>query len=128
MLFASRKEFYRTSYIIKPRNIVISITITVASYLIYKLCYFGGKLEVVEALLGCTYIALFIVTVIMIIMYYKNSENTMTKIKLEDCKDEVLDIIERFGGTYYTHYLYLNDKNINNFKGVIKNGSRAEIF
>lgn len=112
MLIASRKEFYRHSYIVKRRNIVISILITVSSYLIYKLCYFEGKLDVVEALLGCTYTALFIVTVVMIIMYYRNIENTISKIKLEDCKDEVLDIIEKFGGTPYTHYVYLNDKKI----------------
>lgn len=112
MLISSKKEFYRNSYIVQRRKIAMCILITITSYFIYKLCYFEGRFEAIETLLGCTYIAMFIITVIMIMMYYKNRENTISKITLQDCKDDVLDIIERFGGTSYTHYVYLNDKKI----------------
>ena len=112
MLISSKKEFYRNSYIVQRRKIAMCILITITSYFIYKLCYFEGRFEAIETLLGCTYIVMFIITVIMIMMYYKNRENTINKITLQDCKDDVLDIIERFGGTSYTHYVYLNDKKI----------------
>ena len=38
------------------------------------------------------------------------------RIKLEDCEDDIIDIIKRFGGTRYTHYVYLNDKKISEEK------------
>ena len=72
----------------------------------------GGKLDVFEILLPCVCIALFIVTIMMTIAYFRNRKSKINRIKLEDCEDDIIDIIKRFGGTPYTHYVYLNDKKI----------------
>ena len=112
ILIASKKEFYRVSYVIKRSQILRLILVMISSYFMYQLCFSGGKLDVFEILLPCVCIALFIVTIMMTIAYFRNRKSKINRIKLEDCEDDIIDIIKRFGGTPYTHYVYLNDKKI----------------
>lgn len=109
---ASKKEFYRHSYVIKYRQIVMCIFVGVLSYILYRAFFVGGKFDIFEILLPCISISSIVISVILTIIYNKNKSNRINQIKLSDCIDDVESIIERFGGSSYTHYVYLNDKKI----------------
>lgn len=112
MLIASKKEFYRVSYVIKLSQIFRVILLMVACYFAYEVFFFGGKLDIFEIVLPCVINALLLVIIMMIIAYYRHRKSKINRIKLEDCEEDIIDIIKRFGGTPYTHYVYLNDKKI----------------
>ena len=112
MLIISKKEFYRINYIIKRRQIILCFLILIVSYSIFELYFLGGKFDIFEILLPCISIALLVITIVLLILYYKNVNNKFNKIKLDDCEEDIINIIQQFGGTSYTHYIYLKDKKI----------------
>lgn len=120
LLYLSRNEFYRESFVIKPRFITLSIFILVLFEIAYiYVCYnalkSSAQIEVkpmIYILAGITTINLILSISTVFILNFKNKFNQLPKNKLESCKDLVDKILDEFGGNGYAHYVYLRDKYI----------------
>jgi phosphatidylglycerol lysyltransferase len=138
LIWVSKKQFYRESFVMRWGVFIQDIILLLSFQILYIYTVYAnlsgkiGKLPVTNykiqsikhygaSLLGFS-ISGFIIAIFLIWILYKiNKENDFPRKKLEECENEVKDIIDKFGGSPVIHYVYLHDKYvyINESKDVV---------
>ncbi|MEG2983155.1 MAG: bifunctional lysylphosphatidylglycerol flippase/synthetase MprF [Peptostreptococcaceae bacterium] len=138
LIWASKKAFYRESFVMRwgvfAQDIILLFSflvlyiytvyanlngkigrLPIANYKIQSIKHYGSSL------LGFSISGFIIAVFLLWILYKINSDNDFPRMKLDECKNEVKDIIDKFGGSPVIHYIYLNDKfvYINESKDVL---------
>lgn len=128
ILFAmSKKQFYKKGHIIRWRFVIFDALILGTLLFIYlniaymnltnkyssinltNEAYMYNK-EYAMALMVYSIVAFILSVCILLFLYSRNKYNEFPKVKLEDCRSTVEDIISKYGGCSTTHYVFLNDK------------------
>ncbi|MGL5640811.1 MAG: lysylphosphatidylglycerol synthase domain-containing protein, partial [Paraclostridium sp.] len=138
LIWASKKAFYRESFVMRgsvfAQDVILLLSFLVLYiYTVYANLYGKiGKLPITNykiqsikhygaSLLGFSISGFIIAVFLLWILYKINSDNDFPRRKLDECKEDVKNIIDKFGGSPVIHYIYLNDKfvYINESKDVI---------
>ncbi len=138
LIWASKKEFYRESFVMRWGVLVQDIILLVGFLILYVYTVYAnlsgkiGKLPVTNykiqsikhygaSLLRFSISGFIISLLVLWILYKINKNKTFPKTKLDECEETVKSIIDKFGGSPLIHYVYLNDKYIyiNDSKDVI---------
>lgn len=138
LIWVSKKQFYRESFVMRWGVFLQDIILLLSFQILYIYTVYAnlsgkiGKLPIANykiqsikhygaSLLGFS-ISGFIIAIFLIWILYKiNNDNDFPRKKLEECEDQVREIIEKFGGSPVIHYVYLHDKYvyINESKDVL---------
>lgn len=106
MILSSKKEFYRESFAIKWEKLILDLLILI---IFLVLCILNishsSKDLIIFVILGFS-----VSIVFSIIMYKINTLNKFKKLTLKECEDDIKRILNEYGGSSMTHYIYLGDK------------------
>ncbi|MDB8790376.1 bifunctional lysylphosphatidylglycerol flippase/synthetase MprF [Romboutsia sp. 1001216sp1] len=126
IIWLGKKQFYRESFVMRWGIFIQDVIILLSFLILYLYTFYAsvhgkvGKIPFTQYQIQFSNassnvmflsIAGFIIAILFLcIIYYKNGKNEFPKMKLEECKDDVENILNKFGGTSIIHFIYLNDK------------------
>ena len=137
-LYLGKKQFYRESFVMRWGIFIQDLILLLSFQGLYIYTIYAnlsgkiGKIPVTNykiqsiknyglSLLGLSISGLIISMILLWIMYKANKNNEFPRNKVDDCNNEITDIINKFGGSPLIHYVYLKDKYvyINKTKDVL---------
>lgn len=120
LLYLSKSMFYRKSFVVSCKNTIIDAMIILGSFITYffvidrysKHAKFIGILEKLPYKQAYKFgiIAFVLVTVTYITIFFINSRKKIPTSSFEECKEDVMKILEEYKGDSLTHLIFLNDK------------------
>lgn len=127
ILWVSKKEFYRECIIMRWGGFLQDILILLGFQILYLYTIYSnlsGKVNNINLsnykiqqihnygieILILSIIGFLIAIIVLLTIYYTNRRNNFPKVKLEDCEEEVNNILQKFEGSSVIHFIYLNDK------------------
>ncbi|WP_297638317.1 bifunctional lysylphosphatidylglycerol flippase/synthetase MprF [uncultured Clostridium sp.] len=127
VIILSRKAFTRESFIVSLERMLVNLILLVGLWVVYLIgIYLNYPFKLYTLpfifkrlnfeyrdLISSSTLGLILGITFMVVMYYIGKyTNKMPKKKLEDCEDEVKNILSKYNGTSLTHLIYLRDKYI----------------
>lgn len=126
LILLGKKQFYRDSFAMGWRMVIQDMILLIAFLLLYIYTFFAsisGKITKISFIdyeltfantssniIYLSIVGFIISTLFLLLIYYINSKNKFPRLRLNDYKDTVSSILQEFGGTSISHFIYLNDK------------------
>ncbi|SFJ03678.1 phosphatidylglycerol lysyltransferase [Terrisporobacter glycolicus] len=126
LMLICKNQFYRESFVMGWRMVFQDMITLIFFLLLYvytfhsslkgkitKIAFTDYELRFSDTSYSIIYICIigFVISILFLVfIYYINSKNKFPKLTLNDCKDDVDKILDTFGGTSVSHFIYLNDK------------------
>ncbi|MPQ44551.1 bifunctional lysylphosphatidylglycerol flippase/synthetase MprF [Clostridium tarantellae] len=119
LVYLSRDKFYRKTFVVTWKNIIKDTIILIISFITYfyivaryskhlsvnSIHYLSYKMAYKMGI-----IALAIVIVIYVAIYFLNRDLKLPVKTFDECKDDINNILESYNGTSLTHLIFLKDK------------------
>lgn len=116
VLYISKGQFYRDSFIMKWDKLVRDILILTAFLILYIFTNYNSSYWQIsyysEGILKFSLIGFTIAILYLAIMYYTNKSNDFPKMRLKECEEDIKMILNKYEGSPMIHYVYLDDKYI----------------
>lgn len=138
LLWVGKKQFYRESFVMRWGVFIQDIILLLSFQGLYIYTVYAnlngkiGKLPIANykiqsikhyglSLLGLSISGLIIAIFLLWMIYKINKDNDFPRRHIDECEDDVKNIIDKFSGSPLIHYIYLKDKfvYINETKDVL---------